>query len=143
MLTYKKHCQNTKQRSVQETIFFENYQEPIGGTQALRSITLALCNSVSKYHSPRWHSSAHAKQADVALNERVGITTGCQKPTLTDKTNYLGSIIVNEIWREIATNSCSLKTSTSNVHPLFGYNSVHRRLKLSKSLTMRILRPGF
>lgn len=96
MLTYKKHCLNTKQKVSTRKNIFCNLLWTSWGTQ-LKSTALAICFPADKYTSLVWYSSAHSKQVDIALTEKCRIIIGCLKLTPNGKTSYLADTAPSDI----------------------------------------------
>lgn len=134
-LTYKKHCQNLKQKIAARNNILRKLSGTSWGTQpqTIRTSALALCYSAGEYASPVWYRSAHTKQVDIALNESCRIITGCLKPTPIEKVQLLAGIAPGEIRREVAANKERLQSSSSEAHPLYGYHPATQRLKSRKS----------
>jgi len=75
-------------------------------------------------------SSAHAKKVNVAANETRRITTGCLKPTNTNKLYALCGIAPSEI-RQVTNEEERKKCNSNGRHPLYGYIPRNNRLKSS------------
>ena len=134
-LTYKKHCHNTKQKVAARNNIIRKLTGTSWGAQpqTLKTSAMALCYTAAEYACPVWYRSCHANQVDIALNETCRITTGCLRPTPTNKLHCLAGIAPPNIRREVAARKEKHKASTSQAHPLYGYQPAPQRLKSRKS----------
>ena len=69
------------------------------GTSAstLRTIALALCNSIPEYAAPVWARSKHAHVLDSELNTACRAITSCLKPTNVEDLYLLAEIEPSDI----------------------------------------------
>lgn len=82
-LTFKKHCENTREKVNTRNNILRKLLNSKWGTDSntLRTSAIALSYSAAEYACSVWKASAHAKNIDKALNESSIIIIGCLKPT--------------------------------------------------------------
>ena len=93
-LTYKSHCEKTRQKVSTWNNLLCKLTGTNWGTNAstLRTTAMALCFSTAEYCCPVWERSAHSKEVDVVLHETLRIVTGCIRPTPTQDLSTLSGI---------------------------------------------------
>ena len=84
ILTYWKHCLNTKQKAATRNKILRklNASDWVIQPQTIRATALSLCYFTAEYSSAMWYKRTHAKQGKLALNETCRIIIGCLKPSL-------------------------------------------------------------
>jgi len=134
-LTYKYHCQKTRQKvNARNNILRRLTGSKWGANPSvLRTTARALCFSTGEYACPVWSRSSHAKQVDVALNETCRITTGCMKATSLPQL-YRASGFAAPPQRRKATEYTEMfKQMFDDRHPLYGEFQGPSRLRSRKN----------
>ena len=84
----------------------------------LRTSALALVYSAAEYAAPAWCRNTHTKNLNIALNDTLGIISGCLKPTRRELLPVLTGIPPAHLSREHSTFKLALRAQMNTNHPL-------------------------
>ena len=89
-----------------------------------------------------WEWSCHSYKVDTELNQACRIITGALRPTPLPVLHRLAGIAPPKIRRAVHSKTQKYKQENDVRHPLYGYETVRRRLKSRKSfMTISSLDP--
>jgi len=107
----------------------------LAGATTLRIATLARVHSTAEYCAPIWCRSAHNRLIGRAINDALGIMTGCLRPTPADNLPVLAGIQHAELLRNGATLSLARRAMEPG-------RQLHSALTCPPSANARRLKSG-
>lgn len=131
-LTYKYHCQNTRQKVTSRNNLLKKLAGSKWGANpnVLRTTAEALSFSTAEYACPVWGRSRHAKDVTTALNDTCRIVTGCMRAAPLPLLYKAAGFASPEDRRDSAQYQERFKQKFDDRHPLYQLEEPHEPSRL-------------